>query len=444
MSRPLRIAMLSHSTNPRGGVVHAMQLSEALTARGHEVVLHAPDVAGKGFFRAPACEVVCVPVAEADEMRGAQVVGDVPGATSPYPLPEGRGEDGARSAAAIPFSPRGRRCRQADEGASGTTTIEVPTPNMTTMVEHRIADYLRYFENPAARDFDIFHAHDGISGNALATLKERGLIPAFARTVHHIDQFSDPRLAALQDRSIERADLFFTVSALWQRHLKQMRGIDATIVGNGVDAARFSPDIDGDALRRALRLPEGPIMLAVGGIEARKNTLRMLEAFRQLLAIRPDARFVIAGGASLLDHRGYQGEFAAALAALGDHAASVHILGTIADQDMPALYRLADTLVFASVKEGFGLVVLEAMASGVPVVTSSIAPFTEYLKPDDAVWCDPHHAASIAEAMAISLMPPVRKRLIPRGLALAARHSWQRTADAHLHAYETLKEPSHA
>ncbi len=132
------------------------------------------------------------------------------------------------------------------------------------------------------------------------------------------------------------------------------------------------------------------------------------------------------------------------LASLGEHAAAVHILGTIADEDMPALYRLADTLVFASVKEGFGLVVLEAMASGVPVVVSSIAPFTEYLGPEDVVWCDPHNAASIAEAMAISLMPPVRAGLIPRGLKLAAHHSWQRTAAAHLQAYETLKEPAHA
>jgi glycosyltransferase-like protein len=383
MSRTLRIAMLSHSTNPRGGVVHAMQLSEALTALGHEVVLHAPDATGTGFFRPPACGAVCIPV---------------------EPAPS----------------------------------------DMTTMVEQRISDYVRHFDNPPARDFDIFHAHDGISGNALATLTERGLIPAFARTVHHIDQFSDPRLMELQDRSIDRAGLFFTVSALWQKALTESRGVTATIVGNGVDISRFSPDVDPAALRQKLNLPEGPVFLAVGGIEARKNTLAMLDAFRQLRAIRPDAQFVIAGGASLLDHRGYQGEFRSALVALGEHAAAVHILGTIADADMPALYRLADTLAFASVKEGFGLVVLEAMASGVPVVVSSIAPFTEYLKSGDAMWCDPANPASIAEAMAVSLNPALRQRLIPHGLKVAAHHSWQRTAAAHLSAYETLKEPAHA
>jgi len=315
---------------------------------------------------------------------------------------------------------------------------------MTAMVEQRIADYVRHFESAGACNFDIFHAHDGISGNALATLKERGLIPAFVRTVHHIDQFADIRLMELQDRSIDRADLFFTVSSMWRKTLKETRGISSTVVGNGVDTKRFSPTADGTALRSKLALPDGPVFLAVGGIEARKNTIAMLEGFGQVRAIRPDAQFVIAGGASLLDHRGYQGEFRAVLGSLGEHAAAVHILGTVADEDMPALYRLADTLVFASVKEGFGLVVLEAMASGVPVVVSSIAPFTEYLGPEDVVWCDPHNAASIAEAMAISLMPPVRAGLIPHGLKLAAHHSWQRTAAAHLQAYETLKEPAHA
>ena len=55
MTRPLRIAMLAHSTNPRGGVVHALHLSEALATLGHEVVLHAPDASGAGFFRAARC-----------------------------------------------------------------------------------------------------------------------------------------------------------------------------------------------------------------------------------------------------------------------------------------------------------------------------------------------------------------------------------------------------
>ena len=77
---------------------------------------------------------------------------------------------------------------------------------------------------------------------------------------------------------------------------------------------------------------------------------------------------------------------------------------------MPALYRAADALVFPSVKEGFGLVVLEAMASGIPVVTSRIAPFTEYLGDDDVFWCEPDDVESIAAAMTASLDPVAVRR----------------------------------
>jgi glycosyltransferase-like protein len=385
MIRPLRIAMLTHSTNPRGGVVHAMQLSEALTAIGHDVTLHAPDAKGTGFFRKPACSTACF-------------------------------------------------------------AVQAAPPDMTAMVEQRVADYVSFFEQARTRDFDIFHAHDGISANALATLKERGLIAAFVRTVHHIDQFADPRLMALQDRSIDRADAFFAVSALWQAALRDNRGIESTVVGNGVDTQRFAPAWSGKQteLHDRIGLHAGPVFLSIGGIEARKNTFGILDAFRQLRAVKPDAQLVIAGGVSLLDHREYQEEFQSHLRTLREDAAAVHITGAVSDDDMPNLYRLADAMVFPSLKEGFGLVVLEAMASAVPAIVPSIAPFTEYLSSEDAIWCDPRHSASIAEAMALSLMPQIRDRIIPRGLEVAGRFTWRRVAEAHFSTYATLKEAVHA
>ena len=114
MSLPLRIAMLAHSTNPRGGVVHAMNLSEALEAQGLRTTLHAPDVSGRGFFRATECR------------------------TAPFAV--------------------------------------APAPNeIFAMVEQRIGDYVNWFRRPEHRRFDLYHAHDGISGNALATLKAQPL-----------------------------------------------------------------------------------------------------------------------------------------------------------------------------------------------------------------------------------------------------------------------------
>ena len=133
----------------------------------------------------------------------------------------------------------------------------------------------------------------------------------------------------------------------------------------------------------------GPSFYASAASKKRKNTLNLLDAFARLLAVRPDAKLVIAGGASLLDHGEYQRKFRSRLAAMGEAAASVRLLGIVADSDMPRLYRLASALAFVSVKEGFGLCVLEAMASGVPVVVSAIEPFTSYLSAEDAIWCDP-------------------------------------------------------
>lgn len=383
MSRPLRIALLAHSTNPRGGVVHALELGDALVRLGHEAVVHAPDPRGTGFFRPSLCATVSVPASPV----GADVTG---------------------------------------------------------MVRIRAADYVRYFEAPARRRFDVFHAQDGISGNALATLKEVGLIAGFARTVHHVDAFRDPALLALQSRSILAADRHFVVSALWRGLLDETFGIDAVLVGNGVDLARFSPVPDGReaALAQRLGLGPGPVVLSIGGVEPRKNTARILAAFLQLRALHPRAQLVIAGGATVLDHHEYLNEFEALRAASGLPGEVVRRTGPLAQEDMPALYRLANVLAFASVKEGFGLVALEAMACGVPTVVSRIAPFIEHIGEDETVWCDPHNPASIADALMLALQPETRARLARRGPVAAARHDWASTARAHLPTYESLTEPA--
>jgi glycosyltransferase-like protein len=386
MTRPLRIAILTHSTNPRGGVVHALELGEALSRLGHEPTVYAPDATGAGFFRDASCRTACVAAASA-------------------------GQD------------------------------------IVAMVEARIADYVRHFESAQNRQFDIWHAQDGISGNALATLKERSLIQGFARTVHHVDMFDDDRLSALQLRSITAADGLFVVSRMWRQWLGRELGRDAHHVGNGVDTGRFSPTPDAtDAVLRA-RLclsPETPMFLAVGGVEERKNTIRLLAAFRAIHARHAACRLVIAGGASLLGHGAYQERFAAVLAESDLPDDAVIRTGPWPQELMPALYRAATTLVFPSTKEGFGLVVLEAMASGVPVVTSRIAPFTEYLGDDDVIWCNPFNPAVIAEAMSASLDAQCRRRLVGRGLHVARRHNWRTTARAHLAVYDRLREAVHA
>ncbi|HEY0219969.1 MAG TPA: MSMEG_0565 family glycosyltransferase [Afipia sp.] len=378
--KPLRIAVLTHSTNPRGGVVHALELAEALVTLGHEAVVHAPDPTGKGFFRNTCCETALVKA-----------------------------------------------------GPISTGTV-------THMVETRVQEYIDHFEDAANRKFDVFHAHDGISANALATLRERGLIDGFARTVHHVDDFEDARLAALQKRAITDAQRHFVVSDLWKQKLSAQFGIESVVVGNGVDLRRYSPEPDGrePVVREKFGLGEGPIFLAVGGIEERKNTGRVIEAFKQVVCVHPQAQLVIAGGASILDHHWYRRAVRDALAGSRLRVNSVIEIGPVAHDDMPSLYRIADALVFPSLREGFGLVVLEAMASHVPVITSQIAPFTEYLS-DEVVWCDPMSTNSIANSMLVALTEPLRSRLITRGAGTVTRHSWIKTAEQHLSAYLELQ-----
>lgn len=388
----LRIALLTHSTNPRGGVAHCLSLAEALCGLGHEAVVHAPDPCGRGFFRDAACPTVSV--------------------------------------AAKPV---------------GGTTVD--------LVRARINDYLMHFGSPAACDFDVFHAHDGIGGNALATLKHRRLIPGFVRTVHHLDVFAELQLADWQDRSIQEARHLLCVSHGWTDRVRSDFGATPEVVGNGVDMAAYQPTPGprDAAARHRWGLGTGPIVLSVGGFEERKNTLGIIEAFARLRQRHPGAELVIAGGASLFDHASYRARCHAALTVHGLAAGSsgpVIETGPVPQADMPALYRVADMLAFPSLKEGFGLCVLEAMACGTPAIVSHCSPFTEYLAPGDALFVDPAAPDDIARAMATALVPKTRDRLRRTGFARAAAHSWRTCAERHLDAYtgcaRMRQEPTYA
>jgi glycosyltransferase-like protein len=380
IERPLRIALLAHSTNPRGGVVHALELGEALQAAGHCVAVHAPGENGRGFFRRTRCETVLVPA--------RPVLG-----------------------------------------------------GLAELVRQRIGDYVAYFSRKGAREWDILHAQDPISANALATLHELGRVRGFVRTVHHLDTFRDVRLTAWQTRSIVAASRVLCVSRAWREILAREHGIAAEQVPNGVDMQRFSPCPDALDVRVRSRYGlglGGPVLLAVGGVEERKNTLRLFEAFLALRNRLPNAQLVIAGGASLLDHGVYRAQFDAALRASGLEAGRgkpLVLTGRVADEEMPALFRTADVLAFPSLKEGFGLVVLEAMACGTPAVVSRIEPFTEYLQDGDCAWADPLEADSIAAAIRAACEPSAAAALRRAGRAVCERFTWGASAQRHLQIY---------
>ena len=374
----LRVALYTYATQPRGGVAHAIELGNALHDAGVAVMLHALDD-GSGFFRSPRC---------------------------PY----------------------------------RTIAVRPVRDGIVPLVRSRIAEYVAALERSRAA-FDIHHAHDGIGGNALATLVERGTIDAFVRTVHHADDFSDTTLAELQTRSIRAARDVFVVSDLWRDEVRARFGIEASRVTNGVDATRFVPISahQRERIRRRFGIAGAPVYLAIGGIEARKNTLGILEGFARVCDREPGAQLVVAGGASVFDHSAYRRAFAARAQTLGlEIGSSVIVLGVVADREMPGLIASADALVFPSLTEGFGLVVLEALACEVPVVTSAIAPFTEYVGASEVELVDPADPGSIAAGMLAAIDPALHARRALAGRAVVDRFSWAASARTHIARYEEM------
>ncbi|MEU2350156.1 MSMEG_0565 family glycosyltransferase [Modestobacter sp. NPDC049651] len=271
-------------------------------------------------------------------------------------------------------------------------------------------------------DYDVVHAQDCISANA---------VPGCIRTVHHLDTFTTPALAACHERAIVAPRALVCVSAAVAAEVATGWGRVPAVIPNGVEAARFTAaagaaGADGRARWRA-RL--GRYVLAVGGIEPRKGTLDLVEAMARVRAERPELQLVVAGGETLFDYRDYRARVEARAAELG---VSPVVLGPVDHEELPALVAAADVFAFPSTKEGFGLAAMEALAAGVPVVTRDLPVLREVF--GDAVG----YAADPAVLAAALLAPPSGPRARDRGRALAAGHSWDAAAAATLALYQRL------
>jgi glycosyltransferase involved in cell wall biosynthesis len=193
--------------------------------------------------------------------------------------------------------------------------------------------------------------------------------------------------------------------------------------------AQFRPVEDVDLLARARRRYrlDGPFVLYVGNIEPRKNLVRLVEAFARVRA--PGVTLALAGGLAWMSQSTTE-----RIRALGlEHR--VRLLGYVPDEDLPALYSAAEVFAYPSLLEGFGLPVLEAMACGTPVITSTAASLVE-IADGAARLVDPHSIGDIARALADLLASgDERARLAAAGLARARQYSWEETARRTLDSY---------
>lgn len=285
----------------------------------------------------------------------------------------------------------------------------------------RSIDVLRAAFDPSG--YDIVHAQDCISANAAGRC---------VRTVHHIDHFTTPQLAACHERAIRRPYAHICVSAAVAAELRRGWGITATVIPNGVDAARFAaaagPGTAATRDRERWRARLGRYVLAVGGIEPRKGSLDLLEAYALLRRDRPDLRLAIAGGETLFDYRDYRNAWERRAVGLGIEPV---VLGPVAHDDMPSLIAAAAVFAFPSTKEGFGLAAMEALAAGVPVVTRDLPVLREVFGQTVRFATD---VPSLAAALRQALEHPEPNQS-KAGRALAAAHTWRAAADAHMHLY---------
>lgn len=274
--------------------------------------------------------------------------------------------------------------------------------------------------------YDVVHAQDCISANAVTAAGARCV-----RTVHHLDQFTTPALAACHDRAIVDPYAHVCVSAAVAGELSDKWGISATVIPNGVDAPRFAAAAGDRRWRERL----GRYVLAVGGIEPRKGSLDLLESYALLRRDAPDLRLVIAGGETLFDYRSYRAEWERRAAML---EVEPLVLGPVAHEELPALVAAADVFAFLSAKEGFGLAALEALAAGVPVVVRDLPVFREVFGNAVRYAAEPYgFAAAMRDALARH--SPAHARA---GRAVAAAYTWRAAAERHLEFYRSLPAPS--
>lgn len=363
----MRIAQLTYSTKPRGGVVHTLALAEALADRGHEVQIwtlgRGDDT---GFFR------------RVDPRVDVRII----------PFPGRDGEDvGAR-------------------------------------IERSIATMARALDVTA----DVVHAQDCVSANAAT---RRGI--SVVRTIHHLDAFSTPQLVECHDRAVVEPVARLCVSHAVAREVREAYGLRPEVIPNGVDAARFAQAAgeSGASGRTRWRDRLGDYVLALGGIEPRKGSLDLLEAYAIARSANPGLRLVFGGGETLFDYRSYRDQFDLRARQLG---ITPTILGPVDDPEVPTLVAAAQVLAFVSTKEGFGLAAMEALAAGTPVVARDLPVLRE-------VFGDTVRFARTPQEIADQLLAAVadpESAAGRGGYELASRHSWSAAARAHEDFYRRV------
>ncbi len=301
-------------------------------------------------------------------------------------------------------------------------------------------------------EYDLIHAHYWLSGVAALGLRDRWGVPVLqmfhtlgrpknraARSSGELEPAirlrEETRIVGAADRivaanDVERAELLRAYGAGAQR---------IATIPCGVDTELFTPG-DRAAARRELGLDARPVLLWVGRMAPIKGLDTLLAAVGRLCAAGTEARLLIVGGDADDPPNGHEVSLRAQIRRLGLDGA-VSFVGPQPQERLPTYYAAADVTVVPSYYESFGMVALEAMACGSPVIASRVGGLvttvrdgvTGFLVPESDV-------AALAERIAALVADPdLGWRIGREGVRWAAQHRWPCVAEAVCREYASLE-----
>jgi glycogen(starch) synthase len=290
---------------------------------------------------------------------------------------------------------RGDERMPAEEERDGVLVHRVREPRrprdlseFVTWVEHMNADMLAAgVELGDSFHFDLVHGHDWLVAAAGDHLANRFRCP-LVMTIHAteygrhqgwVDSHPQSYIHGVERWMANRAERVIVCSHYMRGHVADIYGLEerrVNVIPNGIDPLDLQPVDDLDALRRRFAEPHERLLLLVGRLVYEKGFQLALEALPGLIERLGDVRFLVAGSGT------HEAELRAQAQELGlaEHGT---FLGWIGDDVLHSLYRIADLCVVPSIYEPFGLVALEAMASGCACIVADTGGLREVVPNDD-------------------------------------------------------------
>jgi glycogen(starch) synthase len=280
-------------------------------------------------------------------------------------------------------------------------------------------------------DYDLIHGHDWLVAQASATLADRIEVP-YVTTIHatehgrHQGWVKDEPQAhihGVERWMARRADAVIVCSYYMRGHVADIFDIDerrVAVIPNGVDPSELQPTGDLQALRASFAAPHEKLVLLVGRLVYEKGFQLALDALPGVIEQVGNVRFLVAGSGT------HEAELKAQAQrlGLGEHGTFV---GWIGDDVLHSLYRIADLCVIPSIYEPFGLVALEAMASGCPCIVADTGGLCEVVPVGERVGLrfnggDAEHLGVMIERLLVD--DELRDRLVTEASEHVLRFDW--------------------